>query len=80
MAAPLDHGLHIFLFPFAKDGHGPVGKVTDPSRKIIFFGFALGVVPEIHPLDNSFNDKLGSIFSHRFTYRPEPTSSKIRLR
>jgi hypothetical protein len=31
-------------------------------------------------LDNSFNDKLGSIFSHRFTYRPEPTSSKIRLR
>ncbi len=64
MAAPLDHSLDVFFFPLENCGHRSVCKIPNPPVHAIFSSFLLGVIPEIHTLDNPFNDQLESRFSH----------------
>jgi len=65
MAAPLDHSLDVFFFPLENYSHRSVCKIPNPPVHAIFSSFLLGVIPEVHPLDNPFHDQLDSRFSHR---------------
>ncbi len=64
MTTPLDHGFDVFFFPLENCGHGSVCKIPNPSGDAIFPSFPLGVIPEINPLNNSFDNQLDSRFSH----------------
>ena len=67
MAAPLNHRLYILIFSLKDSSHGAIGKIPDPTSDVVSDRLSLGVVTEIHSLNNSFNNNLGSRFRHNIS-------------
>jgi hypothetical protein len=67
VVAPLNHSFDLFFFPLENGTHGSVGKIAHPAGQVSFLSFALGIIAEVHALNNSFNDQLGSRFGHRIS-------------
>ena len=65
LAAPKDQGLHVLFFALKNRRHRPIWKIADPSRDVGSQSFPPGIIAEIHPLDNPFDEQFGSHFGHK---------------
>jgi hypothetical protein len=64
MTAPLDHRLDVLFLSLKQCGHRSIGKIANPPGKAVFASFPLGIIPEVHTLNNPLDDQPGTRLSH----------------